>query len=74
MYHLSTPRAEIELTFSLQTAVSEIPADFQNCHIVHEAWNLKKAPDVAYVPFPTPPGGGGVEIKLISLYGQRFHR
>ncbi len=37
-YCLSTPWVEIELIFTLGAAVSEIRADFQNCHLW--AWNL----------------------------------
>ncbi len=33
IYSLSTPGVEIELIFTLGAAVSEIQADFQNCHI-----------------------------------------
>ena len=33
IYSLSTPGVEIELIFTLGAAVSEIRADFQNCHI-----------------------------------------
>ena len=40
---------EIELTFALRAAASEILADFQNCHIW--AWNLAtvKIPEIAHV-------------------------
>ncbi len=33
IYSLSTPGVVIELIFTLGAAVSEIQADFQNCHI-----------------------------------------
>ena len=33
MYSLSIPWVEIQLIFTLGTAVSQIRADFQNCHI-----------------------------------------
>ncbi len=49
MHTLSTPGVKIELIFALWAAVSEIQADFQNCHIRwHETWNVKKVPGGAY--------------------------
>ena len=38
IYSLSSPGSEINLTFALRAAVSEIRTDFQNFHIW--AWNL----------------------------------
>ena len=55
---------EIELIFALQAAVSEIRADFQNCHIFcgHETWNLKQVLEIAYGSSSYP---CGVEIELV---------
>ena len=53
---------EIELIFTLRAAVSEIQANFQNCHIGHETWPLANVPEVAYVSNFNP---RGVEIELI---------
>ncbi len=63
---------EIQLTFALRTAVSEIQADFQNYYIW--PWNLgqlTKGPEVAHILslYPT-----GTEFRLFSLYRQRFPR
>ncbi len=53
---------EIELTFALRAVVSEIWADFQNCHIW--AWNLEfeKSAGSCIWTFFLPQG---VEIELI---------
>ncbi len=53
---------EIEVIFSLRVAVSEIWADFKTAIFGHETWNLKKVPEVVYVPSFYP---RGVEIELI---------
>ena len=42
-------------------------ADFQNCHIGHDAWSLTKDPEVTSTP-------GASKLGLFSLYGQRFPR
>ena len=58
----STPWVEIELIFTLRAAVSDIGANFQNCHIW--AWNLaigQSARGCTYTLF-LPQGG---EIELI---------
>ncbi len=62
---------EIELIFSLRAAVSEIRADFQNCHIW--AWNLaigESSRSCTYTAFLTK----GSKLTLFSLYGQQFPR
>ncbi len=56
---------EIELIFTLLAAVSEIRADFQNCHI-HETWPLAKVPGEAAHTCIQPtlflPQGGEIEL------------
>ena len=41
-------RVEMELTFALRAAVSEIWADFQIAIFGHGTWNLNIVPEVAY--------------------------
>ncbi len=60
-----------KLIFALQTAVVEIQGNFKNAIFGHEIWNLKKNPKscmcTLFLPY-------GVEIKLLSLYGQPFSK
>ncbi len=64
---------EIDHLFALWETISEVMADFQNCHIwvwnLH-AWPLAKIPEVAHI-LPSPRGS---KLSSFSLYGQRFLR
>ncbi len=63
---LSFPQGlKIKLILTLQAAVSEILAKFQNCHI--SAW----IPEVAHILSFYPRGW---KLSLYFLYGQRFPR
>ncbi len=62
---------EIELMFALRTTVSDIWADFQNCHIWALTWQVGKVPEVAHIHSFYP---RGAKLSLFLLYGQRFVR
>ncbi len=71
IYSLLPQGVEIKLIFTLRAAVSEIWADFQNCHIW--AWNLVigrsswSCTKLSFYP-------RGSKLSLFLLYGQPFPR
>ncbi len=71
-YTLILPQGvEIELIFAVQAAVSEIRANFQNCHIWACNLAIAKVPEVAHIPtFYLK----GAKSSLFSLYRLRFLR
>ena len=62
---------EIELIFALRTAVSDIWAHFQNCHIWALTWQVGKVPEVAHIHSFYSRGS---KLSFFLLYGQRFLR
>ena len=68
---------EIDIIFALRAAVSEVWANFKNCHIGHETWPLAKVPEVAHIPSFYPTGSKltlffTLRAAVSDIYGSIF--
>ncbi len=63
---------EFDLIFAIRTAVSEMRANFQHCHIW--PWNLAICQSSRRCRYILSFYWGGSKLSLFSLHGQRFPR